>query len=82
MEAATDLLDGCASTFSQCRICNKKEQLKIVVLIISFILGTVDMVTDWTNYIQWSSVGGYDQHYFVYIFQITFLCAAVAGTIL
>ena len=82
MEAATDLLDGCASTFSQCGICSKKEQLKIGVLIISFILGTVDMVTDWINYIQWSSVGGYDQHYFVNIFKTTFLCAVVAGTIL
>ena len=82
MESATNLLDSCASTFSQCGMCTKKEQLKIGVLIISFILGTVDMVTDWINYIQWSSVGGYDQYHFAFIFQTTFLCAAVAGSIL
>ena len=82
MESATTILDSCASTFSQCGMCTKKEQLRIGVLIISFILGTVDMVTDWINYIQWSSVGGYDQYYFAFIFQTTFLCAAVAGSIL
>ena len=73
MEATTALLDW---------MCTKKEQLKIGVLIVSFILGTVDMVTDWINYIQWRSVGGYDQHYFVYIFTTTFLCAATVGTVL
>ena len=75
-------MDSCASIFSQCGMCTKKEQLRIAVLIISFILGTVDMVTDWINYIQWKSVGGYDQHYFVYIFTTTFLCAASVGTVL
>ena len=82
MEATTALLDGCASIFSQCEMCTKREQLKIGVLIISFILGTVDMVTDWINWIQWRSVGGYDQHYFVYIITTTFLCAATMGTVL
>ena len=82
MESATTLLEGCVSTASQCGICTKKEQLKIGFLVISFILGTVDMVTDWINWNQWRSVGGYDQHYFVYIFITAFLCAAGVGTVL
>ena len=82
MEATISLLDGCASICSQCWMCTKRKQLRIGVLMISFILGTVDMVTDWINYIQWSSVGGYDQHYFIFIFQTAFLCTAVVGTIL
>ena len=82
MESATTFLDGCVSTVSQCGICTKKEQLKIGILTISFILGTVDMVTDWINWNQWRSVGGFDQHYFVYIFSTAFLCATAAGTFL
>ena len=82
MESATTLLEGCISTVSQCGICTKKKQLKIGVLIVSFILGTVDMVTDWINWNQWTSVGGYDQFHFIFIFQIAFLCATAAGTFL
>ena len=48
----------------------------------SFILGTVDMVTDWINYIQWSTVGGYDQYYFVFILKTPFLSASLVGTVL
>ena len=78
METATAILDSCDSVFSQCGICTKKELFKIGFLVISFILGTADMVTDWK---QWSLVGGYDQHYFIFIFQSTFPCAAAAGTV-
>ena len=82
MESATTLLEGCVSTASQCGIGTKKEQLKIGVLLISFILGTVDMVTDWINWNQWRSIGGYDQYHFIFIFQTVFLCSAAAGTFL
>ena len=81
METAVAILDGLTSVFV-IELCTKQELLKIRVLIISFILGTVDMVTDWINYIQWSSVGGYDQHYFVFILTTTFLCASLVGTVL
>ena len=68
--------------FSRCELCIKQELLKMFILIVTFILGTVDLVTDWINFIQWSTVGGYDQYNFVSIFQTTFLFAAFAGTIL
>ena len=82
MDTAAAILDSCESVFSQCDIPTKQELLKISFLIISFILGTVDMVTDWINWKQWISFGGYDQHYLMYIFQTTFFCVAVLGTIL
>ena len=82
METAAAILDSCDNVFSQCDMLTKKELLKISFLITSFILGTVDLITDWINWKQWSSVGGYDQHYLMHIFQTTFLCAAVVGTIL
>ena len=82
METAAAILDSCDNVFSQCDMPTKKELLKISFLITSFILGTVDLITDWINWKQWSSVGGYDQHYLMHIFQTTFLCAAVVGTIL
>ena len=73
------ILDCCANMIS---LCSKKEQLKICVEIISFILGTIDMVTDWINWNQWRFVGGYDQHYFIDIFTTAFFCVAVVGTVL
>ena len=82
METAAAILDSCDNVFFQCDVPSKKELLKISFLIISFILGTVDIITDWINWNRWSSFGGYDQYYFVYIFQTAFLCAAVVGTIL
>ena len=82
MDMATVILAGGASMFSRCELCIKQELLKMLILIVSFIFGTVDLVTDWINFIQWSSVGGYDQYNFVSIFQTTFLFAAFAGTIL
>ena len=82
MEATTALSDGIANIFSLCGLCTEKQRLKIVVLIVSFILETVDMVTDWMNWNQWRSVGGYNLYHFVFIFQTTFLCAATMGTLL
>ena len=82
METATAVLDSFDSVFERFELCTKQELLKIGFLVISFILGTVDMVTDWINWKQWSTFGGYSQYYFMYIFQTAFLCAAVVGTIL
>ena len=56
MEATTALSDGIASIFSLCGLCTEKQRFKIVVLVVSFILETVDMVTDWMNWNQWRSV--------------------------
>ena len=82
MEATTALSDGIVSIFSLCGLCTEKQRLKIVVLIVSFILETVDMVTDWMNWNQWRYVGGYNLYHFVFIFRTTFLCAAAMGTFL
>ena len=82
METATAVLDSFDSVFECFELCTKQELLKLGFLIISFILGTVDMVTDWINWKRWSSFGGYSQYYFIYIFQTAFLCAAVVGSIL
>ena len=76
METTGEILDSCANIFSQCELCTKTE------LIVSFILGTFDIVTDWMNWKQWNSVGGFDLHYFLNIFQIAFLCTAIVGTFL
>ena len=82
MEATTALSDGIASIFSLCGLCTEKQRLQIVVPIVSYILETVDMVTDWMNWNQWRSVGGYNLYHFVFIFQTTFLRAAAMGTLL
>ena len=66
--------------FSCCEPCVRNRRCKQVILIISFVLMTFDMVTDWLNWIQWSGVGGYDQYYFVSIFERLFLCVAAVGT--
>ena len=82
MEAATTILDSFSGIFERFELCTKYKLFKVAVLVISFILGTVDMVTDWMNWKQWSFYGGYDQYYFMFIFQTTFLIAALVGTIL
>ena len=53
-----------------------------VILIVTFILSTFDLITNWINWKQWSDVGGYDQHRIVYIFTTAFLCVALFGTVL
>ena len=82
METTGDILDSCASILSQCELCSKTELFKIGVLIVSFILGTFDIVTDWMNWKQSNPVRGNDLHYFLNIFQIAFLCTAIVGTFL
>ena len=55
---------------------------KRVVLIITFLLMTFDMVTDWFNWKQWSVLGGYNEYEFFHIFATAFLVVAAVGTIL
>ena len=66
--------------FSCCESCVKKKRYKQIILIVSFVLMTFDVVTDWLNWIEWKEVGGYDQYYFVSIFQNFFLTVATVGT--
>ena len=66
--------------FSCCEPCVQNRRWKQVILVISFVLVTVDVVTDWINWVQWSGVGGYDQYYFASIFERVFLCVAAVGT--
>ena len=82
METATAILNSFDSILERFELCTKQELFKVGVRMISFILGTFDMVTDWINWKQWSFYGGYNLYHFVFIFQTTFLCAAVVGTIL
>ena len=66
--------------FSCCEPCARNRRWKQIILVISFVLVTVDVVTDWINWVQWSGVGGYDQYYFASIFERVFLCVAAVGT--
>ena len=66
--------------FSCCEPCVRNRRWKQIILVVTFLLMTFDMVTDWINYAEWSGVGGYDQYYFVSIFQKGFLCVAAVGT--
>ena len=43
---------------------------------------TFDLVTDWFNWKQWSGVGFYNWHHFIFIFKATFLFVASVGTAL
>ena len=66
--------------FSCCEPCVRNKRCKQIIFVISFVLITVDVITDWLNWVQWSGVGGYDQYYFASIFETTFLCVAAVGT--
>ena len=55
---------------------------KQVVLIITFLLMTFDMVTNWFNWKQWSVLGGYNEYEFFHIFATSFLVVTAVGTIL
>ena len=69
-------------TFTCCELCVRNIRCRVVILAITFILMTFDMVTDWINWKQWSGAGGYDQHRLVDIFTTAFLCVALVGTVL
>ena len=59
-----------------------KLRCKRVVPIITFLLMTFDMVTDWFNWKQWSVLEGYNEYEFFHIFATAFLVVAAVGTIL
>ena len=82
METTTSVLDSIGGVFERFELCTIRELLKIVVLAIGFILGTVDLVTDWINWKQWNSVSGGSKILPIHTFQTVFLCVAVVGTIL
>ena len=66
--------------FSCCESCVKNKRCKQIILVVTFVLMTFDVVTDWLNWLEWREVGGYDQYYFVSIFQKFFLTVAAVGT--
>ena len=65
--------------FSCCEPCVKNKRCKQIMLVVTFLLITFDTVTDWINWIEWIGLGGYDQYYFVSIFQKFFLTVAAVG---
>ena len=80
MDALT--LHELGHVFSSCELCVRNITCKLIILIISFILTTFDTITDWINYNEWRGVGGFDQYYFVFIFQMVFMSVAIVGTLL
>ena len=68
--------------FSCCEGRMKNKRCKQVILVITFIVMTFDLVTDWINWKQWSDVGGYNWHHLVFIFRSAFLFVASTGTVL
>ena len=81
MEALSTAQD-LSNTITCCEPCIKNVRCRKVFLIITFILVTFDLVTDWINWNQWSEVGGYSAHQAIYIYTTTFLLAASFGTAL
>ena len=55
---------------------------KQVVVAVTFLLTTFNVVTDWLNWKQRSVLGGYNLYEVFHIFSTAFLAVAVAGTIL
>ena len=70
------------NVFSCCERCTKNKRCKQTILVITFILMSFDLVTDWINWKLWLEVGGYSFHYLVFVFKTTFLCVAVVGTVI
>ena len=79
---AVSTVDNLSHTFTCCEPCVKNYRCRKVIMAITFILMTFDLVTDWINWKQWSEAGGYDQYHFVFIFTTAFLCVALIGTTL
>ena len=68
--------------FSCCELCTENRRCHLVILVITFVLMTFDMITDWINWIEWYGIGGYDQYFFASVFETIFLCVAVVSTVL
>ena len=70
------------NVISCCETHTENKRCKQVILVITFILMTLDLVTVWINWKQWSKVGGYSFHHLIFISRTMLLCAAVVGTVL
>ena len=70
------------NVFSCCELCTANKRCHLIILAITFLLMTFDMVTDWINWAEWYGVGGYDQYFFANMFEKIFLGVAMAGTVL
>ena len=68
--------------FSCCETRTKNKRCRQVILVLTFILMTFDLATDWINWKQWSEVGGYNWHHLIFIFRTTFLCVVIVGTVI
>ena len=71
-----------SNVFSCCEPCTKNKRCKQAILVITFILMTFDLVTDWINWKQWSEVGGFSFYHLVFISRTMLLCATVVATVL
>ena len=68
------------SVFSCCELCTENTRCHWIILAITFVLMTFDMITDWINWIEWYGIGGYDQYFFASAFETIFLCVAAVGS--
>ena len=68
--------------FSCCELCVENKRCHLIILVVTFVLMTFDMITDWINWIEWYGIGGYDQYFFASMFETIFLCVAAVGTAL
>ena len=66
--------------FSCCELCVENKRCHLIILVVTFVLMTFDMITDWINWIEWYGIGGYDQYFFASMFETVFLCVAAVGT--
>ena len=81
MEALSTAQD-LSNTVTCCEPCLKNIRFRKVILIITFILATFDLITDWINWKQWSEVGGHAQHRYAYLFKTAFLFVVEVGKVL
>ena len=59
--------------FSCCELCVENKRCHLIILVVTFVLMTFDMITDWINWIEWYGIGGYDQYFFASMFETVFL---------
>ena len=55
--------------FSCCELCVENKRCHLIIPVVTFVLMTFDMITDWINWIEWYGIGGYDQYFFASMFE-------------
>ena len=75
MEAPSTEQDQ-SHTVTSCEPCVQNIRCRTVILIITAILATFNLVTDWMNLKQWWHAGGYDKYLSVFSFTKIFLYSA------